>query len=341
MDKSFIANNSLLIFFVSCVLAMGVSQAQTSKLSRISVNGNKFVNAEGKTLVFRGLNVSDPDKLDREGHWDKRHFEEVKSWGSNIIRFPVHPEAWRKRGEKDYLVLLDKGVALAAELGMYVIIDWHSIGNLKTEMFQSPNYNTTRIESDQFWKTMAIHFKDNTAVAFFELYNEPTVMGGKLGECTWADWRVIMEQTIALIRANGCPAVPLVAGFNWAYDLTEAGKDPVKAEGIGYVSHPYPMKRKQPWESQWTTDWGFMAEKYPLILTEIGFCGADDKGAHIPVISDESYGDAITKYTSKKGISYVVWVFDPQWAPMLISDWNYTLTRQGRYFKPAMQASAK
>lgn len=76
-----------------------------------------------------------------------------------------------------------------------------------------------------------------------------------------------------------------------------------------------------------------------MILTEIGFCGADEKGAHVPVISDESYGDAITKYCADKGISYTVWCFDPQWAPMLISDWNFTLTRQGRYFKKALQKS--
>jgi hypothetical protein len=31
-----------------------------------------------------------------------------------------------------------------------------------------------------------------------------------------------------------------------------------------------------------------------------------------------------------------VWVFDPQWAPMMIDDWNFTPTRQGRYFKKAL-----
>ena len=91
-----------------------------------------------------------------------------------------------------------------------------------------------------------------------------------------------------------------MAGFNWAYDLTPVAKEPVNADGIAYVSHPYPMKREKPWEPKWTADWGFVAEKYPVILTEIGFCGADEKGAHVPVISDESYGDAITKYCAEK-----------------------------------------
>ena len=315
------------------------SQAQPTPLSQISVKGNKFVSAEGKEMIFRGLNASDPDKLSRDGRWNKRYFEEMKSWGANIVRFPVHPAAWRRQGQENYIKLLDQGVQWAKESGMYVIIDWHSIGNLCAEMYQHPMYETTRKETYEFCRAMAAHYKDNTAVAFFELFNEPTVHDGQLGVCSWADWKAMMEETITIIRAHGATAIPLVAGFNWAYDLTEIAKDPVNAEGIAYVSHPYAMKREKPWEAQWTADWGYVAEKYPLFLTEIGFCGADDRGAHVPVISDESYGDAITKYCAEKGISYTVWVFDPNWSPMLFSDWNFTPTRQGRYFKNALQTA--
>jgi hypothetical protein len=261
----------------------------------------------------------------------------VKAWGANIVRFPVHPNAWRKRGKDDYIKLLDEGVQWAEELGLYVIIDWHTIGNLRTEMYQNPMYETTRKETYEFWRSMSQHYKNNTTVACFELFNEPTLQNGQLGRCSWQEWKDMNEEMILIIRANGSKAIPLVAGFNWAYDLTPVAKEPINAEGIAYVSHPYPMKREKPWEAKWTADWGFVAEKYPVILTEIGFCGPDEKGAHVPVISDESYGDAITKYCNEKGISYTVWVFDPQWAPMLISDWNFTPTRQGRYFKQALQ----
>ncbi|GAA4465807.1 hypothetical protein GCM10023189_46970 [Nibrella saemangeumensis] len=327
-----------LSLFIAALFLSVQSPAQTpARLSQLSVQGNKFVTAEGKTMVFRGLNTSDPDKLEKSGHWDKSYFEEMKRWGATIVRFPVHPNAWRSRGKDQYLQLLDKGVAWAGELDMYVIIDWHSIGNLKNEMYQSPMYETTLKETYEFWRTMSDHYKGNTTVAFFELFNEPTVMGGKIGTCSWAEWKKMMEEAITIIRANGSKAIPLVAGFNWAYDLREVAQNPIEAEGIAYVSHPYPMKREKPWEDKWTADWGFVAKKYPLILTEIGFCGPDERGAHVPVISDESYGDAITKYCDDNGISYVVWVFDPQWAPMLFSDWNYTPTRQGRYFKKVLQ----
>lgn len=325
------------IAFCIMLCALNTVAAQTTTLSRVTVKGNKFITAEGKVIVFRGLDASDPDKLGKDGHWNKEYFEMVKSWGANIIRFPVHPTAWRNRGKEEYVKLLDQGVQWAGELGLYVIIDWHSIGNLRSEMYQHPMYETTKKETFEFWRTLSAHYKDNTTVACFELFNEPTVYGGQLGVCTWQEWKAMNEEMITIIRANGSKAIPLVAGFNWAYDLTPVAKEPVNAEGIAYVSHPYPMKREKPWEPKWTADWGFAAEKYPVILTEIGFCGADERGAHVPVISDESYGDAITKYCAERGISYTVWVYDPQWAPMLISDWNFTPTRQGRYFKNALQ----
>lgn len=326
----------LLVMLLASYLPCSARNTAVQELPRVTVEGNKFM-VNGQPILFRGLNIADPDKLSAEGRWNERHFKEVRQWGANIVRFPVHPASWRKHGEKAYLALLDKGIEMARAEGMYVIIDWHSIGNLRTEMYQAPMYETTQKETYEFWRTIAKRYKNNTTVAFFELYNEPTVMGGELGSCTWSQWKSMMEEIIGIIRACKATAIPLVAGFNWAYDLKEVANDPIRAEGIAYVSHPYPQKRQKPWESQWTEDWGYVAKKYPLILTEIGFSGAEERGAHVPVISDESYGDAITRYTAERGISYVVWVFDPNWAPMMITDWNYTPTRQGKYFKEAMK----
>jgi endoglucanase len=47
-------------------------------LSLIKVEGNKFMNSEGKIILFRGISISDPDKIERQGHWNKNHFEKVK-----------------------------------------------------------------------------------------------------------------------------------------------------------------------------------------------------------------------------------------------------------------------
>ena len=108
---------------------------RVAELSQISVKGNQFVTADGKPIVFRGLDTSDPEKLERNGQWNRDYFAVAKSWGANIVRFPVHPAAWRMRGKDSYIQLLDQGVGWAGELGLYVIIDWHSMGNLCSELF--------------------------------------------------------------------------------------------------------------------------------------------------------------------------------------------------------------
>jgi hypothetical protein len=145
-----------------------------------------------------------------------------------------------------------------------------------------------------------------------------------------------MEELITLIRNNGAKNIPIIAGFNWAYDLTPVIENPINAENIAYVSHPYPQKREKPWEAKWESDFGHVSDKYPVILTEIGFCAEDDKGAHIPVISDPSYVSSILNYSGKKGMSFCIWVFDPLWSPMLIKDWDYNLTEPGKVWKAAM-----
>jgi hypothetical protein len=61
----------------------------------IHVQGSQFLDAQGRPVVFRGVALADPDKLERDGQWRKRTFDEVKAWGANIVRLPVHPAAWR------------------------------------------------------------------------------------------------------------------------------------------------------------------------------------------------------------------------------------------------------
>lgn len=314
-----------------------VHSTQAQDLPWVKVKGKHFVTESGEIITFKALDASDPDKLDKDGHWDAEYFQQIKSWNANAVRFPIHPRAWRERGPESYITLLDKGIELARKEGLYVILDWHSIGNLRSELYQHPMYYTTQKETFEFWIAMAKRYGNNSNVALFELFNEPTLGGGKHGTCSWSQWKDIMEELIIVIRAHGAKNVPLVAGFNWAYFLTDVIENPIDAAGIAYVSHPYPMKRERPWEAKWEADFGHVADTYPVILTEIGYCGPDAEGAHIPVISDAGYVDAILDYAAKKGISYCVWVFDPDWSPMLLKDWDYNLTAPGKVWKEAMK----
>ncbi len=307
----------------------------SKKLPLMSVRSNKFVDPQGNTVLFRGVSIGDPDKLVNQGHWNRDFFVQVQRYGARLVRIPVHPVAWRERTPKQYLLLLDQAVAWCTELGMYVDIDWHSIGNLKTGLFQDPMYDTSMEETFQFWHIIARHFAGHNTVAFYELFNEPTSYQNQLGPARWEEWKGTNEDLIAVIRAFDAEKIPLVAGFDWAYDLTPLHESPIQAEGVAYVTHPYPWKRSKPWEPKWDEDFGFAAGRYPVVATEIGFepaPGANSEGA--------DYGAAITKYLESRGMSWVAWVFDPEWGPSLIKSWDaYALTAEGEAFKQAMQAA--
>jgi hypothetical protein len=301
-------------------------------LPLIAVDGNHFVNPAGETVLFRGVSIADPDKLDGEGRWNRELFAAVKDLGATLVRLPVHPVAWRGRTPDGYLKLLDQAVDWCTDLGLYVIIDWHSIGNLETGMFQAPMYETSLPETLAFWRTIAGHFKGNTTVAFYELFNEPTDFRGGLGEISWDRWREINEQMIRVIRAQDRETIPLVAGFDWAYDLNPLHYQPVRAEGIGYVAHPYANKRPQPWEPRWEENFAFAAAKYPVIATEIGFSLKAGE-----VVDDRHYGNRITRFLEGHGISWLAWVFDPEWGPPMLKSFDgFTLTGSGEFFKEAM-----
>ncbi len=308
----------------------GFPPNKNQTLPLISVSGNRFVNSLGDTILFKGLSIADPTKIVGDGHWDKALFVKIKEMGAMIVRIPVHPIAWREETPAKYLKLLDQAVDWCTEESLYVDIDWHSIGNLEEGLFQDPMYNTSLQETYNFWRIIAMHFAGNNTVAFSELFNEPTDFRGMLGNLSWDKWKTINENLIKLIRAYDNKSIPLVAGFDWAYDLTPLHYAPIDAEGIGYVVHPYPHKRTPPYVPKWEEDFGFAADKYPVVATELGFTLPNMQ-------ANLEYGKTIMEYFEKKHISWIWWVFDPNWGPPLFTSWKtYHLTAGGKFFEEAI-----
>src|SRR5690606_15011646 len=145
------------------------------------------------TVLFRGVAISDPDKIETDGYWNKLHFEKLRDMGAMIVRIPVHPSAWRSRTPGKYLQLIDKAVEWCTELDMYVMIDWHSIGNLMTGLYQDSSYITSLEETNNFWRIIASRYSGNNTIVFYELFNEPTNYFGQLGPLSWDKWKQINE----------------------------------------------------------------------------------------------------------------------------------------------------
>jgi len=169
-------------------------------------------------------------------------------------------------------------------------------------------------------------------VVLYELFNEPTEYNGTLGRLTWAQWKPILEEIVGIVRANDPSSIVVVAGLDWAYELRDVLASPIDAPAVAYASHPYPQKREEPWEPNWEADWGHVAAKYPVFVTELGF---DRKGS-VPFVGTSHYGRAIVGYMEKKGMSWAAWCFDVDWGPTLIEDWTYAPTEQGLLWKAAM-----
>ena len=273
----------------------------------IRVQGNQFVDAAGTASRVPRRGARRPRQARRrDGHWTRRIFQEVRAWGANIVRLPVHPAAWRARGRRATSRCSTRASRWAREAGLYVLLDWHVIGNLRTELMQDPMYDTTRKETFEFWRTLSQHYRDDPMVVLYELFNEPTDYDGRLGRLTWAQWKPMLEEMIGIVRANDPTSIVVVAGLDWAYELREVMASPVDAPGGRLRVHPYPQKRAEPWEPKWEADWGHVAVKYPVFVTELGF---ERKGS-VPFVGTSHYGRAIVGYMEKRGISWAAWCFD-------------------------------
>jgi hypothetical protein len=120
----------------------------------IHTDGIWFKDSQGRTLIFRGVNLAGSSKVPAipngathrsEGFFDHRqvsfvgrpfplseadrHFERLKHWGFNIIRLLVTWEAVEHRGpglyDDGYLDYLRQVVCKASEHGFDLFIDFH------------------------------------------------------------------------------------------------------------------------------------------------------------------------------------------------------------------------
>ena len=123
-------------------------------MAKLSLQGNWFVDTDGRKLLLRGVNLGGSSKLPYSpsgaAHipWDMKmyrdvsfvnrpfpisdapiHFERLQSWGFNLIRLLVPWEAIEHQGpgmyDEDYLAYITEIVRIAGEYGFYVFIDPH------------------------------------------------------------------------------------------------------------------------------------------------------------------------------------------------------------------------
>ncbi|MCL4562128.1 MAG: glycoside hydrolase family 5 protein [Chloroflexi bacterium] len=289
--------------------------------SRLHASGNQIVDESGKVILLRGLMPQDPDKLNSRGKFKREFFEEMMQTGANVIRIPVHVERWVN--DEYYLWrYLDPVVAWAGEMGMYVIIDWHSIGNVVSGAgSQMPDVKQNSMDlALSFWSTTARYFREAPHV-IFEIFNEPESIDG-------AEWKAGAEKLIQAIREQGAEQMVIVGGIDFGKDLSWVWEIPVSESNLAYASHIYPSHSSSNWD-EW---FGDIAERYPVVSTEWGFMDENrTEGPSYLAGTRADYGEPFLNYLDARGIGWVACWYDDEWLPPMFAKNGGQLTQYGQF----------
>lgn len=298
--------------------------------TKLHAKGNQIVNANGEIVVLRGLMPADPAKLHSKNKFKRDFFVKISQTGANVIRIPVHPENWLK--DKDYLWrYLDPIVAWAGELKMYVIIDWHYIGNVATgDGKQMPDIEVHPKElTIKFWKQTASYFKDTPNV-IFEIFNEPSNINAK-------DWHNNATEIVKIIRDQGVEQLIIVGGVDYSKDLSWVKENPILDENIAYASHIYPAHNK----ALWSHYFGDISKIYPVLITEWGFMDENrNTTKQLYLIGDqETYGNPLMDYLRENNIGWVACWYDNKWEPQMFTKNFKNYTNYGKFVLDQLKSS--
>ncbi len=277
------------------------------------------------------------------------NYSAIKSWDSNVIRVPLNEASWlgytcvdgsgNSRNPDpghNYQATVKKTVADATAAGLYVVLDlhWTAPKNF-CPLAQNPMADADN--SINFWSSIAGTFKGYPNV-MFELFNEPYLFWLAGGQVDWQvlmqggtetqyvtgngaaytanyTWKVAgMQQMLNAVRATGATNVVLVAGTNWAQDLSAwvANKPKDSLNQIGAVWHAYPnsgtlgdpqaaLPKFGSIGYTWTDS--VLNAGYPVFISEFGDHDAPGtKGS--PFVSN------LLPWADAHGASYTGWTWD-------------------------------
>lgn len=285
------------------------------------------------------------------GFFDHRLFNAAAAWGCDILRLSIMPALWRRLGEAHVLTTIDACVAYARRCGLYLSLNWHSIGFPPTERYKVLEdirygnlFETTTAETHAFWRSMATRYGQEPVIAFFELFNEPQYIepNGALTthhtEPMWVSWRNWCEACTDEIRRLA-PAKPVVVGgLQFGYDLSFAPDLPVRRPNVIYATHPYPDSN---WRISWADAFITPGQRVPVIASEFGW----DERNHPPgalradgSTGGDRYQEAILNAFDQSAMGWQAWCFSHLFTPALLANPQFEPSGDfGAYVRQALQ----
>lgn len=255
---------------------------------KLSVKGTNLVDKDGNTVQLTGISTHGlswfPDYV------NKSAFQSLRDqWGVDIIRLAMYPDesmGYCTGGDKEKLkALIDQAVKDTYELGMYVVIDWHVLGDATPKKHQE--------EAERFFEEMSSLYAGYENV-IYEICNEPN------SGTSWEDVKSYAESVIQIIRKNHKDAVIIVGTPTWCQDVDVVAKNPItKYDNLLYAVHFYAATHKEDLRKRTESaiDAGL-----PLIISEFSICDASGGG-------DIDYDSAAAwmKLADKYHLSFIAW----------------------------------
>ncbi|MGB3006440.1 MAG: cellulase family glycosylhydrolase [Chitinophagaceae bacterium] len=185
---------------------------------------------------------------------------QIKTWGFNSVRLPLHyeyfvnagtPDVWNNQG----FTLLDNIISWCSTAGIYVIIDLHAApggqsnnaisdyDNTKPSLWESPANKTKTVS---LWRKLSERYKNEVWVAGYDILNEPA---WNLPNGT--DLRNLYGRITDTIRAYGDNHMLFIEG-NW-YSNDYTGLTPAWDANMVYVFHKY-WSNATSQDIKWITD---------------------------------------------------------------------------------------
>lgn len=235
--------------FSACLLLIIIfsTKAQpVKKYGPLQVTGTRLTNQQGKPVVLRGMSFGWSCFHPR--FYTKGAVENLyKDWRCTVIRaaMGIEPHTGYKEDSAGSVKLIKTVIDAAIELGIYVIIDWHS-------------HNINLKEAKAFFKTMAAEYGKYPNV-IYEIFNEPD-------HETWAEVKAYSEDVIKTIRSIDPDNIILVGSPHWDQFVNLPAADPIKGyTNLMYTVHFYAGTHKQ--ELRDRTD-SAIAKGLPIFISE-------------------------------------------------------------------------
>ncbi len=297
-------------------LLLSAQSTIVKKYGQLSVKGNYIMSQYGDTVQLRGMSLFWSQWMPQ--YYDASTLKWLRDdWKCTVVRAAMGVESGgyleHPATEKEKIKIV---VDAAIELGIYVIIDYHS-----HEAHTKPE------EAKKFFAEMAKLYGKYPNV-LYEIYNEP------LQNITWKnDIKPYADAVVKTIREQDPDNIIICGTRQWSQLVTEPAALPIDDKNTVYTLHFYAVSHGQYLRDEAKAA---MDKGIALFVSEFGTCDYTGNG-ELGLTQTKEWFDFLDQYK----ISWCNWsvadkeetsaVLKPRTGP---SDWEEgNLTESGKFIR--------